>query len=112
MPATRRAGPPCSGATPARPSRSKSDTASGEAVTKDQLQRFCDQKVPALRGCSSGSAYAVTFTISGDGDVTHVKAYDDGKVDDHLTSCSTGKLKGRFGPQPGGKTTDFKCKVE
>jgi predicted Zn finger-like uncharacterized protein len=91
------------------------NTATGEAVTKEQLQRFCDQKVPALRGCGASAgvgSFSVTFVVNGDGDVTQVKAYDDGKVDDQLSSCSSGKLKGRFGPQPGGKTTDFKCKVE
>ncbi len=84
-----------------------------QAVSKSELDKLCAAKMPALRGCAQGGgSFTVAYVINGDGDVSNVKAFDEGKQDAALTSCASHNFKGRFGPQPGGKTTEGKCKVD
>jgi hypothetical protein len=88
--------------------------ASGEQVSQDQLRKWCSGQVPNLRGCTAaqgGGGFKVTFTVTEEGKLSNIKALEDGKVADDLTSCARGKLKANFGPQ-GGKTTPFTCSVD
>lgn len=89
-------------------------TSSGTKVSARELDGFCNGRIPSLRAClgPGGGSYKVRFTVDGDGDITNVKAFESGKPDDNLTTCAKPKMKGRFGPQPGGESTDHTCSVD
>ncbi len=93
---------------------SHTTTASATKVSTSDLNKFCNGRVPGLRPClgPGGGSFKVRFTVDGDGDVTDVKAFEGGKADDSLSACAKPKMKGRFGPQPGGQSTEHTCSVD